>query len=367
MPEVTVGLLADPDLPARLARHLVEDLPAALRSRGDECAWRVEFLGDALGDPFEAMHPSDDYLIDKARNHVRDTSWDLALCLTDLPLRDEQGVAVATVDGRRRVALLSVPALGGVRLRRRLTALAVAVVGALRPGDAAAEDISGRLEGRLSGRAMRVEPGAAGEASVYLARLWGVVTLLAGMVRANRPWQLIVGLSTALAGSLAGTAFGVLYSSIWQLATALGALRLAAVTVAALLTLTVWIVVRHSLWERRAPGSVHSRDPDLSLRNLGTLATVAVGAVTFFGVLYALALGAVALTIPPGYLATVLARPADVRDYLTIALMATVLGTIAGAVGSGLENDTTVRKAAYGNRDLERRRRAEHMRRASDP
>ncbi|WP_280266414.1 hypothetical protein [Nocardia wallacei] len=363
MSQVTIGVLADPDLPARLARQLADDLPDALRRCGAaDLRWRVEVLGD----PFEAMHPGDDYLIDKARHHVRDTSWDLALCLTDLPLRDAGGVMVATVDTRRHIALVSVPALGGVRLRHRLTALVLAVIGAIRPETRIPDNPRDDLAARLP-RGLRVRRGdATGEIHVHRSRLPGVATLLAGMVRANRPWQLIVGLSNALAGALAGTAFGVLYSSIWQLATALGPVRLIAVTAAALTTLTVWTVAGHSLWERPAPGSLRSRDPDRTLRNTGTLTTVAVGAGTFFAVLYLLALAAVAVAIPPAYLATVLARSVDVRDYLTIALMAAVLGTIAGAVGSGLEDDVTVRKAAYGHRELERRRRAEQLRDTSD-
>ncbi|GAB2714402.1 hypothetical protein [Nocardia thraciensis] len=364
MSQVTIGVLADPDLPARLAQHLADDLPEALHDcGGDNATWQIEVLGD----PFEAMHPGDDYLIDKARHHVRDTSWDLALCLTDLPLRDDGGVMVATVDSERHVVLVSVPALGGLRLRHRLTELALAVIGAVRQRHRVSDDISEILAARLP-RGMRARPGdATGEIYVHRARLPGVATLLAGMVRANRPWQLIVGLSNALAGALAGTAFGVLYSSIWLLATALGPVRLTAVTVAALTTLIVWTIAGHSLWERHVPGRLRPRDPDRALRNAGTLTTVAVGAVTFFTVLYLLALAAVAVAIPPSYLATVLARPAEARDYFTIALMATVLGTIAGAVGSGLEDDVTVRKAAYGHRELERRRRAEQLRDTPDP
>lgn len=367
--EFVVGLLADPDLPARLAQYLREVLPADLcRSVDDGVEWRVEVRDD----PFEAMYPDYEYVVDKARAHVHDTEWDLALCLTDLPLRGsgsgEAGssdVLVAYVDAPQRVALISLPALGGLWLRRRLRELTLPIVAALRSGptEPPATTIA-RLRAGTPSRATRVEACDGTSVQIVRARASGVPRLLAGMVRANRPWQLIVGLSTALAGALAGTAFGVLYSTIWQLATAMGPYRLAGVTLAALTALIAWIITRHRLWER--PQSGGPPDPHLALRNAGTLATVAVGAVVFFAALFLLTQVAVALVVPPDYLSATLGRPVDWRDYPTIALMASVLGTVAGAVGSGLEDDRTVRKATYGYREQERRQRVEQQRRAAE-
>lgn len=357
-PRVVVGILADPDLPARLADDLGQTLPAALERRIARGEWQTEVLCD----PFEAMHPDYDHVLDKAGRHVRNTQWDLALCLTDLPVRDGGDVVVAMVDTRHRVALISLPALGGLRLRHRLRELALAAVAALRPRPSRPreEDVERALRAGMSSRGPRLVPGDEDVVRLVRSRTTGVPRLLAGMVRANRPWQLFIGLSTALAGALAGTAFGILYSSIWQLATALGPLRLAGVTVAALVVLAVWIITGHGLWERAEPTA---RDPGLPLRNAGTVATVAVGTGVFFAALLLLTLAGVALVIPPDYLGAVLGRSVGIGDYVTIALMASVLGTVAGAVGSGLEDDTTVRKAAYGYREQERRRRAEADRR----
>ncbi|WP_107655842.1 hypothetical protein [Nocardia suismassiliense] len=355
--QVVVGLLADPDLPSRLARRLGDLLADELARRIDnDTSWTVEVIAD----PFEAMYPDHDYLIDKARERVRDTEWDLALCLTDLPMYDEQGVVMAKVDAAHRIALISLPALGGIRLRRRLADLAVALTAALRQQGTPtlADDLAKRLPHT------RVDRGTTDDtAQLRYTGTAGLPRLLGGMIRANRPWQLFVGLSTALAGALAGTAFGVLYSTIWQLATALGPWRLTAATIAALTTLTAWIVAGHGLWQGCESAST-TDDLDRRLRNAGTLATVAVGATAFSAALYILALAAVALVVPPDYLAEVLHRPVRVHDYLAMALMATILGIIAGAVGSGLENDNTVRKAAYSHRERERRQRVEQLRRA---
>ncbi|MFC4374505.1 hypothetical protein ACFO5K_10360 [Nocardia halotolerans] len=356
---VTIGVLADPDLPARVAHRVRADLSADLARALDEPVhWRVEVNDD----PFEAMYPDKGHLIDKARDYIRDTSWDLALCVTDLPLHRNGEVVVVEIDPAHQVALISLPAVGAVRLRRRLREIAVAVVGGLR--SRRPESGSPALPMRVRGlRSVETD----GELRLVRSRPLGTAYLLAGMVRANRPWQLVVGLSTALAGAMAGTAFGVLYSNIWSLATSMGPVRLAGVTVAALVALSTWLIAGHGLWERRDPGDGIGPDRHLALRNAGTLTTVAVGTVVFFLALYLISLGAVALVISPEYLALTLGRPAALLDYPTIALMATILGILAGAVGSGLEDDNTVRNVTYGYREQERRRVVEQRRRARKP
>ena len=46
----------------------------------------------------------------------------------------------------------------------------------------------------------------------------GNLRLLMGMVRANRPWRLIAGLSRALVGALGAGAFGLTSPAMWQIA-----------------------------------------------------------------------------------------------------------------------------------------------------
>ncbi|WP_156058673.1 hypothetical protein [Nocardia rhamnosiphila] len=347
---MVVGVVADPDLPVRLARELVQNLPAELARRGDPSRWQLEVLDD----PFEAMYPDLEYLIDKAGRHVRDTAWDLALCLTDVPIRSDGEILVMSLDLRHRVALVSLPALGGLGIRQRLQKVAAVIVAALSAPDRRA---AGRVvaEATVHVRRSRVRIDAEDSGvRVVCGRAAGYPALLAGMVRANRPWRLFVGLSAALGSALAGTAFGVLYSSIWQLANAMGTLRLTGVALASVIALTVWIVVGHGLWERRGPGKP-AHGHDTALHNAGTAVTVGIGAGVFFVVLFLLTLAAVCLVIPPSYLASVLGGPVGFADYLMIAVMASALGTVAGAVGSGWEDDITVRKATYGYREQERR------------
>jgi hypothetical protein len=57
---------------------------------------------------------------------------------------------------------------------------------------------------------------------------------------------------------------------------------------------------------------------------------------------------AAALLIDTSVLEQNLQRPVTVTDYLTLAWIISSPATVGGAIGSGLEDETTVRAAAYG-------------------
>ncbi|ONI79972.1 hypothetical protein ALI144C_24985 [Actinosynnema sp. ALI-1.44] len=343
--DIAVGLLVDPGLAAKLADRLHGSLPERLRAAVDDT---VRWTVDTVQDPFEAMYPDIGLLMEKACAHVRGTVWDLVICVTDQPMLNGRDVVAASLHTAERVAVISLPALGGLH-HHRLHTVVMAAVACLLTEDGTRETGLRRNLPMPTYSVFRSDA----HLDVILRRRWALFQAVVGMVRVNRPWRLFRGLSMALAGALAGMTFGILYSTIWTLASALGTVRLIAVTGVGVAVLAVWIIAGHELWESG------KRDPEIRLRNISTVATVAVGAVAFFATLFLIALAAVALVVPPAYLAGVLGHPVGFPDYLTIALMASVLGTLAGAVGSGLENDTAVREATYGYRARQRRDRVE--------
>jgi hypothetical protein len=129
--------------------------------------------------------------------------------------------------------------------------------------------------------------------------------------------------------------------------------RLGAATLGAIVMFVAWLIVGHGLWERRAPSPHFTR-----LINLSTVLTVTTGVLLFSGTLLAINILATALVVPASYMEQVLGPPVDWVDYLRVSLMATAMGLVAGAVGSGLEEDETVRRAAYSQREQQRRAHA---------
>ena len=175
----------------------------------------------------------------------------------------------------------------------------------------------------------------------------GDLRLLAGMVRANRPWRLIVRLSRALAAAAAAVVFALVTSDLWVLADALNWLRLLAFTVLSVGATVLWLIVSHHLWEGRQGRG--SRQQTV-LFNTATTLTLLLGVASLDAEVFALTIGTAALVIDPGVLGKAFGHHADVGDYVALAWMASSLATIAGALGAGLESDEAVREAAYGYR-----------------
>jgi hypothetical protein len=127
--EVTVGLLADPGLPSEIARWLENVLPELL-SEGvsNRPAWKVKVIRESLtaGDrPGERM-------IDRAAERRRNEGWDYANCMTDLPFVGEDGQPlVADVSRENRVAVVSLPAFGGIRPDEQVREVVIDVIAEL--------------------------------------------------------------------------------------------------------------------------------------------------------------------------------------------------------------------------------------------
>jgi hypothetical protein len=353
-PTIVVGLLTDPSLPADVARKAAQRLPQALDERVDG---RFHWVVRVHAEPVEAV-ADHDRLMDKARARVDGTGWDMAVCLVDLPVTTSNGVLAAAVDLRHRTALCSLPALGGLALRRRTVDLIAALVAELLPllhGPATAVGADRPRRDRAHGRSIRalrrVAPSDDDVDIELTVRRGGRGRLLAGLVRTARPWRLALGLSKPLAAAATGSAFGLLYTSIWSLGAALGPVRLTAACAGSVALLIVWLVFGHGLWESRAAAGGHAR-----LLNVATLITTGLGALLFATALFAMNVLAALVVVPPDLLSRTIGEPVGLTEFLRVPLMATVLGIVAGAVGAGLEDDSAVRNAAYSHREQSRQR-----------
>ena len=83
------------------------------------------------------------------------------------------------------------------------------------------------------------------------------------------------------------------------------------------------------------------------LFNVATTATVVIGVLTSYAVLFVLALvGALLLVVGPLFTEG-LGHPAYLSDHLELAWLTCSLATVGGALGAGLESDDAEREAAY--------------------
>jgi hypothetical protein len=287
---------------------------------------------------------------------MAEEGWDLAVCLTDLPRRTGLRPVVADASVADGVAWTSLPSLGAWQLYRRARDMVVRLVEEL-----AAERLGhGRKPShgvqrplaQLVAPIRRVVPAVEDvDVRFVLPGIRGQLRLLAGMVRANRPWRLITGLSGTLAAALAAGAFAVVTSDVWALADSLSPLRLTVATVFSITAMVGWLIIDHELWER--PSGRIARE-QARLFNAATILTVALGVGCLYVALFVVTLLAEWFVVTDDVLGGRLGHPVGWSDYATIAWLASSIATVGGALGSGLESDRAVRAAAYGYRQKAR-------------
>ena len=374
---VALGLIPAPEMPHRLAQELSTKLPELLSRRVDE---RVSWEVSVICDPLTGSEPDAVRVIDAGRERMEEEGWNLAICLTDLPIRTDGRPVVATVSTAYNVAVLSLPPLGVTLLRRRVREATLQLVSELyegspelgrageyrdaaegnsgqvrRPGSRAHQLVERRLTELIS-PIRRIAPTNEEDDEVDVRfvspKVRGHLRLLAGMVLANRPWMLFTTMKGTLAAAFATAAYALVMPIIWQMADSLSWVRLLALMVLAVVAMVAWIIVAHHLWER--PAAQEEAREQAALYNASTALTLGVAVLFSYAVLFVLVLLAARFFLESGFLQSNLGHPVGVSDYVRLAWMATSLATVAGALGSGLEDEETVREATYGYRQQRR-------------
>jgi hypothetical protein len=317
----------------RLAADVAEELPEELGEHFPGTEWCAEVREVDPADP--TAEPRD--LVEALRRRALDEGFDLAVGITDLPLKAGRRPVTAQVNAQHGVALVSLPALGAVGVRRRLHDTVLRLVERL-----LGDEIAAGAQGRGG------DPHEDGTIRFVGATLFANLRLLAGMVRANQPSRVITRLSRAMAGSLGTAAFSLASSNVWKLADSLSFLRLAGLCALSVGSTCIVLVLAHDLWERAPSPASRER---IVLFNLATTITLSIGVLCLYlGLALVAAIGA-AVLIAPDALSRQLGHPVGIPDYAQLTLLVAALATIGGALASLIESDEAVRDAAYRARE----------------
>ncbi|HET8956627.1 MAG TPA: hypothetical protein VFN18_13310 [Solirubrobacterales bacterium] len=346
MAEVKLGLVVSPAIDQLAADELAADLGAALAKRYPEVEWKPEVLTDPLAEP--PVHLTE--LVSAARRLLLDADWDLVVAITELPLRLAHRTLLSHASRTHGVALVSLPALGVLRRRRRLYDAAADAVGTLvgdpEGGGARSAGAGLGVQRRLTELAGDVDDDDGGAA--YVVRvIGGNLRLLAGMVGANHPWRLVGRLWRVMLAAVAAVAFVMIQIEVWKIAATLGPLRLAIAGLISIAAASVTLIAGHGLWERAPAPRVREQ---VTLFNLATTATVVFGVTALYLAVFVVSLLGALLLIDPSLLSEALGRDTDAWDYVRIAWLSSALGTVGGALGATLETDEAVKEAAYAHR-----------------
>jgi hypothetical protein len=326
MDPVQVGLVADPAKPTDVARRFGDrDTPDGRRRP----AWDIEVVSE----PFTTACEDVPAALARLSEHGDEHRWDLVVGLTELPLRDGDGrYLLIETDLQRRTAVLSLPALGGLRMHARSEHALHELISGLSDADSHTDH------------------------RVPLPRRSGRWRLLLGMVLANRPWMLVPGLKTALVAALTTGAIATINSTVWLLAGSLSPWRLVVATIASIALVVGWLVIDGELWDRPDDDSAQARERS-RLYNTSTLLTLTVGVLICYLALYVLNLLWAMFVLDPNLMGGYLRQPFSYGDLFVLAWFVASAATVGGALGSGLESDEAIRAAAYSKREEDRRNR----------
>lgn len=124
-----------------------------------------------------------------------------------------------------------------------------------------------------------------------------------------------------------------------------------------------WLILKNSLW-------VHPRDTGARwqsrMENIATIATIGIGVVLLYIVLYSVLFLLSLTVIDGGYLANELGHPVGLSDYFGLSWLSSSLGMLAGALGSNFNDPDSIREATYSKRVYQRRKLADEFERAED-
>ncbi|MEU6807928.1 hypothetical protein ABZ920_02700 [Streptomyces sp. NPDC046831] len=354
-----VALLADPDTPTVIAEHMAGILPARLAKRSGQGR---RFDVQVVSEPFTAGTEDLPTLIRRIIDRGKAENWDIVVAITDLPLHTHGRKLVVELSHEHCVALLSLPPLGGLRLRRKaLRAVEEVVLSLASPRATGAEEPPQRQPlGRFASRLAPIHPGPIGEDEIADLRYVvsgprGYLRVLGGMVRANRPWRLVPGLKKALAAALATGAIATVNSTIWSLAQSQSTLRLVIAMVGSVTLMIVWLILDAHLWHRSTDTSLEERKRT-TLYNASTIVTVGFGVLVCYAGLLVVNLVWALFILNDRVFASTTRTPLHAAEYWTLAWLVASIATVGGALGSGLESEEAIRAAAFSKRESERRR-----------
>lgn len=336
-----VLLVADPGLPSRRAASIHSSLEGYLRE-----AYGVTTTLYTRTDTVY-LTPERELALDAVEDLRADyPDVDIILILTEIPRHTQGDPLIAEVYSDRNLAVVSCPALGAWATKRRIIKVMMSSVNKLVPWDPEAT-----TRKFLLGWSNWSNNEDSSHQSLHAHTITGGPRLILGMTIANEPWRTAPKLSGALAAASATGAFGIFYSSIWQMSTYLSTLRLLSIGALAILAMVAWLIASHKLWDR----PVNERLATVVMYyNLSTVLTLLITVIVLYATLVVLILLGGLVVIDPAFMTQQIQQEASFTNYLDIAWLSAAMGVVAGGLGASFDTDVDVRKLTHGQRMRQR-------------
>ncbi|SDS79485.1 hypothetical protein SAMN04489751_2887 [Brevibacterium sandarakinum] len=330
-------LIADPGPPSRRVTSIKDRFEELLRQ-----SFVADVHVDSVSETIrvQADHQLEMSTIDSVVSGY--PSADFVIMLTDIPRHTQDKPLIAEVLPDRRIAVVSNPTLGAVTSRRRLLRIFMSCANQLLPDGHTAPQHSLPKRGQWSART------DSGRRTLHAHSFTGGTRLVLGMTMANEPLRMARKLSRALAAASATGAFGIFYSSIWQMSHHLSTARLISIGLISIAVMVGWLLTVNGLWDRPSRKRLVQV---VFYYNLSTVLTLVICVGALYILLVAGILVASLIVIDPEFMAQIIHRPrAEFTNYLDIAWLSAAMGVVAGALGSTFDSDVDVKNITHAQR-----------------
>lgn len=363
---ITVGLISTPGLPADLGTELVKELPELLeKTIGSQVTWETEVTVDPLVGVAEDFNQ----VLEKANNIKQENGWDYAITLTDLPFFFEKKLVAANANLENGIAQISIPSYGLFPTRKSVRKTLLKLMENLYAGsfselEKPEQTRAGRRKHKKTGKTpfpvsfTKREEGYSNQSGadlryVITPRVIGYIQVLLGMTRANRPWKAFFSLYKVLALAFATGTYISIFSTPWQLSIIYSNYRMIFLMLLAIFGMVTWIIFSQNLWEKP---SEHGKKRWRQLYNGTTFLTLLSLFCINYIVLFGMFSISISLFVPPELFQVSLGMDSEpeIHYYFSLVWFITSAGTLAGAIGSGLEREENIRDITYSFRQQQR-------------
>lgn len=354
----TVGLVVAPRVTERLAESLMEELPDMLSEQYNN---EKEWTFDLVTDPLTGFAESVDEIFKKVADYHDKRQWDYVISITDLPMFADHQVMALDINMYNGAAIFSYPAFGWRPVKNRFKQAILSIIQELHEAEHESRnyDDNNNIETSVK---KQFPLSKIDKTQVYLdetesyhlrylssSRSRGMFRLVSGMTFANNPLNMMASLSNIVAIAFTTGAFGLVFTTMWQMANNFSMWRLFGISIIAIIGMLIWIMMSHDLWE----SVKSSKNKRITwLYNATTIMTLIIAIIIYYIILYTLFLIAELVLLPADFLGqqVSLKGPAGPDLYLSIPWFAASVSTVAGAIGAGLLNDQLIKESTYGYR-----------------
>lgn len=356
MREVVVGIITTPGLPKKWLEDILDRLKDVIgNSIDDEIDWQIEYKTDILAGSAELVNE----IFDRVEAIKGNNGWDMAVAISDLPSVSDRKAVLSDFDYEEKTSLISVPALGVFRNKKKLEMLLLHHVKVLygKHDPEETEEIQPNFISKL----IEVTPKEEGESKhrhVIKSTSGGWLRLVAAMTYLNEPWKEFGNFKTIVALAFATGTYISIFRTPWELSLDYSLWRFILLMGIAVFGMVIWLVYAHNLWEKR---TTKNQPAYRRLYNFTTILTLLILTLVNYIIVSLLLTVSILIFVPMGLFETWTDVEVNVTwaDYYTLIWFTTSVGILAGAFGSTVEEEEKIRNITYSYRQLHRYRQLE--------